>query len=529
MKMWLTFIILKMAELDTMSISMMSQGSQDFSEELHNISDISCRSSDNELPNYMNFLDDLSDEDDDAASPVKNELDDTDENAESVDGEVEDMAAEEGMSSDPNMKPDDASDIITSYPLDTAIGSPTLEFSNKENLVVYQRRSEQDQKMESNDECFNVICKEIVGVFHPTKFAAGNLRCINYKNDWMTPPQFEKLAGMGLSKKWRLSIRHLETNVPLSELQEAGKLFLPSWKNKKGYLNSIMPSGKKRKLYFENENSIDNEATKVKTNKDIKKNEELHLYYVSPEIYIKSYQDELAAEMKIWKKNASMEARKRRQKMLEKAKEIRKAQKMLNMSGPKKTMKPSISLKKSKTANSEMLAKALKESEKQAEASKATYDNQRNLFRSNHCYKKLKLISLRQRLYMNRHRGRHSKPFLYRCDQCRSEFTDQPSLSNHLVLFHTLNVRPVITHQSAFTKQCFDNKPTLAQSCETQTESGLDKKSLKDIAQELNHFREEFSSLKAMLLNIQNEMSKARDILNEILSKDCQIKKDELL
>ena len=55
---------------------------------------------------------------------------------------------------------------------------------------------------------FQVKCKDTVGYMHRNKFGSGGRgKCMKVGDDWMTPNEFEQLAGRASSKDWKRSVR----------------------------------------------------------------------------------------------------------------------------------------------------------------------------------------------------------------------------------------------------------------------------------------------------------------------------------
>ncbi|KAK3525209.1 hypothetical protein QTP86_023238, partial [Hemibagrus guttatus] len=72
-----------------------------------------------------------------------------------------------------------------------------------------------------------VTCGNKKGTLHRSKLSRGN-ECILYNGQWFTPNGFEKAAGKGSCKNWKLSIRCQQT--PLQKLIEDGHLQCPRMK-----------------------------------------------------------------------------------------------------------------------------------------------------------------------------------------------------------------------------------------------------------------------------------------------------------
>ena len=55
---------------------------------------------------------------------------------------------------------------------------------------------------------FQVKCKDTVGLMYKSKFGSGGRgKCMKVGNEWMTPNEFEQLAGRASSKDWKRSVR----------------------------------------------------------------------------------------------------------------------------------------------------------------------------------------------------------------------------------------------------------------------------------------------------------------------------------
>merc|ERR1719193_2087234 len=68
-----------------------------------------------------------------------------------------------------------------------------------------------------------VKCKDTVGYFHKSKFGSGGRgNCMKVGQRWMTPNEFEQLAGRASSKDWKRSVRFQKH--PLGHLIEDGLL-----------------------------------------------------------------------------------------------------------------------------------------------------------------------------------------------------------------------------------------------------------------------------------------------------------------
>ncbi|XP_037834437.1 nuclear body protein SP140 isoform X2 [Kryptolebias marmoratus] len=75
-----------------------------------------------------------------------------------------------------------------------------------------------------------VTCGSLTGTLVRARLAKGE-KCILVKKDWFTPNEFEKLAGKGRAKNWKLSIRCEDT--PLKKLIEDGYLKSVRYKRNK--------------------------------------------------------------------------------------------------------------------------------------------------------------------------------------------------------------------------------------------------------------------------------------------------------
>jgi SAND domain len=69
-----------------------------------------------------------------------------------------------------------------------------------------------------------VFCGAVEGMLDPSRFGPGcKSRCIEHRGRWLTPPEFEQLAGMSKHYRWRRNIK-TETGTRFGELMKSGFL-----------------------------------------------------------------------------------------------------------------------------------------------------------------------------------------------------------------------------------------------------------------------------------------------------------------
>ena len=76
----------------------------------------------------------------------------------------------------------------------------------------------------ASDDSVKVFCGEVEGMLDPTRFGPGcKSRCIEHRGRWLTPPEFELLAGKSKHYRWRRNIK-TESGTRFGELMENGFL-----------------------------------------------------------------------------------------------------------------------------------------------------------------------------------------------------------------------------------------------------------------------------------------------------------------
>lgn len=87
-----------------------------------------------------------------------------------------------------------------------------LHQSNQNVTMNHQQQQQQHTTTTNwNDTCnaevLQVRCKQITAELYKARLGSGSRgKCIKYKDEWMTPSEFENMCGRGSSKDWKRSI-----------------------------------------------------------------------------------------------------------------------------------------------------------------------------------------------------------------------------------------------------------------------------------------------------------------------------------
>lgn len=91
-------------------------------------------------------------------------------------------------------------------------------------MVPFTSRFWSRMSSAASDDPVKVFCGSMEGMLDPSRFGPGcKSRCIEHRGRWLTPPEFEKLAGMSRHYRWRRNIK-TETGTRFGELMENGFL-----------------------------------------------------------------------------------------------------------------------------------------------------------------------------------------------------------------------------------------------------------------------------------------------------------------